>query len=205
MRNTLSFLFAALMALFVVGAPIAYMRWNNNQLRNFRVVEAGVLYRSSQLALPRMQQVVIDHDIRTIVSLRDGNDPVDHLEESWARERGLNFVRIKPRSWQPDANGKIPAEACVDAFRSVMADRANDPVLVHCFAGIHRTGLMCATFRIDFQGWTTEEAEAEMRLMGYTMLDEHEDVLGFLSRYRPRHTSKALPITPVGRHKNAHP
>ena len=39
-------------------------------------------------------------------------------------------------------------------FLAVMDNRANYPVLVHCFAGIHRTGTMCAVFRMEYHGWS---------------------------------------------------
>jgi hypothetical protein len=58
---------------------------------------------------------------------------------------------------------------------------------------------MCALFRMDFQGWTNVEAEAEMRLMGYSILEDHDDVLGYLATYRPQPAAKTLPILPVKR------
>src|ERR1019366_9112340 len=199
MKKILSFIFAGSIAVLMVAAPISYKRWHNQQYRNFRVVEAGVLYRSAQLPLPRVQQLLTDHHIRTVVCLRDGNDPADEAEETWVNAKGLNFVRIKPRPWFPDEAGKIPAETCAKEFRAVMDDPANYPVLVHCYAGIHRTGILCALFRMDYQGWTNTQAEAEMRIMGYTILDDHDDVLGYLAKYRPQRTPNAAPITPVKR------
>ena len=88
----------------------------------------------------------------------------------------LNFKCIPPRQWLPDSTGKIPGDHSVAEFRKVMDDPANHPVLVHCFAGIHRTGAMCAVFRMDYQGWTNDEAMSEMRTLGYTMLEDHDDV-----------------------------
>jgi tyrosine-protein phosphatase SIW14 len=205
MRNLFSFVFASGIALFMVGAPIGYKVWHDKQTRNFRVVEEGVLYRSAQLPLTHLQQVLTTHNIRTVVCLRDGKDPADRDEEAWVKARGLNFVRIAPRPWFPDAAGDIPAESCAQAFREVMDDPAHYPVLVHCFAGIHRTGILCALFRMDHQGWTNAEAEAEMRLMGYRVLDDHEDVLSYLAKYRPQRTSKTVPATPVKRQINARP
>ena len=155
----------------------------------------------AQLPLPRVQQLLTDHHIRTVVCLRDGNDPADESEETWVNAKGLNFVRIMPRPWFPDEAGNIPAETCAKEFRAVMDDPANYPVLVHCYAGIHRTGILCALFRMDYQGWTHTQAESEMRLMGYTILDGHDDVLGYLAKHRPQVPSKTVPITPVLRQK----
>jgi tyrosine-protein phosphatase SIW14 len=201
MRKTLSLIFAGLIAALLVAGPLGYKRWRDREYRNFHVVEDGVLYRSGQLPLPRLQQFVLTHGIRTVISLREGDKIDDQHEEAWVKAKALKFVRIPPRQWWPDAAGKVPAEASLKTFREVMDDPANYPVLVHCFAGIHRTGTMCAIFRIDYQGWTNDEAMAEMRTMGYSLLDDHEDINGFLVKYRPKHAVTAPPILarPVAR------
>jgi hypothetical protein len=63
--------------------------------------------------------------------------------------------------------------------------------------------MMCAVFRMDYQGWANEEAMAEMRTVGYTMLDDHEDVLGYLIRYHAPRVAKGVPALQAGfRKKN---
>jgi tyrosine-protein phosphatase SIW14 len=185
MYKWISFLLALLLTFLLVGSPLAYKRWHDKDYRNFHVVEEGVLYRSGQLPLRRLQQLVAANHIRTVVCLREGNDPLDQQEEVWVKAKGLHFVRIPPRQWFPDETGKIPADASVQTFRQVMSDPGNHPVLVHCFAGIHRTGIMCAIFRMEFQGWSKADAMTEMRTVGYSILDDHEDVQGYLQHYRP--------------------
>ena len=44
---------------------------------------------------------------------------------------------------------------------------------------------MCATFRMDFDGWTNEQAIAEMKALGFTLIDDTPDLLQFLSTYQP--------------------
>lgn len=205
MRTLFSFLFGLLIVLFMIAAPLAYQRQKSREFRNFRVVESGVLYRSGQLSVPRLRQIVSQYGIKTIISLRDGESDRDQAEEEWTHVRGFRFERIPYRSWAPDATGEVPAEIGIKEFRAVMDDPANYPVLVHCFAGIHRTGAMCAVFRMDYQGWTNAQALAEMRLMGYTMLDDHQDVRDFLTAYRPPHAAKKVLAIPTGRRLVAHP
>jgi protein tyrosine/serine phosphatase len=73
-----------------------------------------------------------------------------------------------------------------------MDDPANFPVLVHCFAGIHRTGAYVAVYRMEHDRWTNAEALDELRAFGYRNLDDEWDVLGYLEQYRPRWWRQAL-------------
>ena len=199
MPTKLAVVFGSLIAIFMVAVPFGYKRWHDKEYRNFRVVEEGVLYRSGQLPLPRLQKFVLTHGIRTVVCLRKGNDPLDQQEEEWVKFRSLKFVRIQPPSWYPDEAGNIQADAALQTFRDVMDDPANYPVLVHCFAGIHRTGAMCAVFRMDYQGWRNDQAMAEMRTMGYAILDDHEDVLSYMMKYSPPQAGKKVSAVPASR------
>src|SRR2546426_357127 len=135
MRTMLQLFFAAAIAALIIACPIAYKRWQDAEWRNFRVVEPGVLYRSGQMSLPRLQHVIAHYRIRTVVCLREGNALPDKAEEKWVTDAAKKFVRIPPRSWYPDAAGKVPAEIGLQTFRDIMDDPANHPVLVHCFAG----------------------------------------------------------------------
>jgi protein tyrosine/serine phosphatase len=203
MRNIV---LGTLVAALIVAVPISYKRWRDRDTRNFHVVQEGVLYRSGQLPLARLQQIVSAYGIRTVISLRDGSKRADEQEEAWiSTQPGLKFERIPYRSWWPDVDGKIPGDESVATFRKIMDDPANYPVLVHCFAGIHRTGTMCAVFRMDYQGWTNAQAIAEMRVMGYTVLDDHEDVLAYVTNYRPPHAAKAVRGEPALFRKPAGP
>src|SRR5262249_3868570 len=137
--------------LALVVAPGVLARHQQAQTRNFRVVRAGVLYRSGQMSLAGLRRVVHDYAIKTVISLRGGVGAADWAEEEYCRKEGILFVRIPPRHWG-DA-GTAPVEEGVRKFREVMADPRHHPVLVHCFAGVHRTGAYCAIYRMEFEGW----------------------------------------------------
>ena len=79
-----------------------------------------------------------------------------------------------------------------------MDDPANYPVLVHCFAGIHRTGAYMAVYRMEIDRWDNDAALDELRACGYRHLDDEWDVLGYLESYRPRW--KDAELTPTRRH-----
>jgi protein tyrosine/serine phosphatase len=174
----------------IVGMPTGYVYLRNKQSRNIRVVEAGKLYRSGQLGRQGFERLLHDYGIRTVVSLRDSADPnqppPDRHEEHYCQRQDIKFVRITPKSWWPEYNGPPPAEQGVAKFLAVMDDPKNYPVLLHCFAGTHRTGAMVAIYRMEYNHWNNDDALAELRNAGYTNLDNEQDVLTYLANYRPR-------------------
>jgi protein tyrosine/serine phosphatase len=184
MARLLSVTGVLLIIALMVGAPCWYKVEYDRRYRNFHVVEEGKLYRSGQLDLDALAQLVHQYGIRTIVDLRDGEKALDQAEEVWAAAAGVKHVRIPPRAWWTrDGHWPVPAEIGLAQFREIMRDPHNHPVLVHCWGGVHRTGLYCATYRMDFQHWPKPDAIAEMRALGYTILDQHSDVQAFLARY----------------------
>jgi tyrosine-protein phosphatase SIW14 len=178
----------------IVAGPYYFFQFRKAQFRNFHVVREGVLYRSGQMTQDGFQRMVYDHSIKTVISLRFAANPKDAppdaLEEALARCLGMNYFRIPYRSWA-FVNGSIAANKGVKKFLKIMRDPANYPVLIHCFAGIHRTGAYCAIYRMEFDNWSNEQAMAEMKAYGYA--DEHPDVFAYLENYRPKSPSTAEP------------
>ena len=190
MASRRQFILGAAAAAVVVGAPFVYSGHRKGTIRNLRVVEDGVLYRSGQLSPEGLDQIIRERGIKTIVSLRaartKGDPDPDAWEEEFCAARGLNHRRIVPRVWTSDDRGYIPAEENVRDFLAIMDRKENYPVLVHCFAGIHRTGTMCAIFRMEYHQWSAERAINEMQVCGFDPLDMQEHIEGYLRGYIPR-------------------
>jgi protein tyrosine/serine phosphatase len=170
--------------LALIAAPVGLAARQQVQMRNFRVVREGVLYRSGQMTALGLRRAVHDYGIRTVINLRDGTTALDRAEEEYCRKQGIRFVRLPPRNWG-DGTAAPPVADSVRTIRAVLADPANHPVLIHCFAGTHRTGAHCAIYRMEFEGWTNEQALTELKAFGYHNIDEELDVLGYLERYIP--------------------
>lgn len=179
----------------IVGVPVGYASYRNANLRNFAPVKPGVLYRSGQLSLTGLQRVINDFGIHTVITLRDaeiaGNRPPDWREEQFCKDQDIKYVRLRPQHWYaPPTGGPVPAEAGLKRFLAIMDDPANYPVLVHCFAGIHRTGAYMAVYRMEVDHWDNTAALDELRACGYRHLDDEWDVLGYLESYQPRWKTK---------------
>jgi tyrosine-protein phosphatase SIW14 len=183
-----------LVAGLLVGGPWAYLVYRQRMSRSFHVVEEGVLYRSGQLPVAGLSRIVHDYNIRTVISLREGDREDDQAEVKYCQRWGIKHVRIPPLAWW-SRDGKPPVEAGLKVFREVMDNPSNHPVLIHCFAGIHRTGAYCAVYRMEHQDWSNERALAELRRLGYDNLDEEWDVRGFLEAYQPRHEPQVRPVS----------
>jgi tyrosine-protein phosphatase SIW14 len=189
MVRSVRFILGMFITLTLIGGPIGYAHFRQAYSRNFRVVREDVLYRSGQMSIAGLKCAIHDHGIKTVVTLRDSlysdNPPPDLEEEEYCKAQGINYRRISPRTWWAPV-APIPAEEGVRIFRDVMDNPANFPVLIHCYAGIHRTGAFCAVYRMEYEQWSNAEAIAELRANGYKDLDDEWDLLGYLEQYQPR-------------------
>jgi protein tyrosine/serine phosphatase len=172
-----------------LGGPIAFGLFLKANIRNFHQVRDGVLYRSGQMSVFGLKNVIHDEGIKTVVTLRDAyypdDPPPDLAEEEYCRDQEINYVRIPPRSWWAPA-GEVPADEGIRQFLEVMDNPDNYPVLIHCFGGIHRAGAFTAIYRMEYQHWTNAEAMDEMKRCGYSTLDDEWDISTYLEKYRPR-------------------
>jgi protein tyrosine/serine phosphatase len=185
----LGWFFGLLIAALLVGGPLCYSNYRQTQMRNFRLVREGVLYRSGQMNLAGMKRVLRDYNIKTVVTLRDapteGDTPPDWEEEQYCNREEVNYYRIRPERWWASDNS-VPAERGVRRFLKIMDNPANYPVLVHCFAGVHRSGAYCAIYRMEYEHWSNGRAIGEMKTCGYANISDEFDLLGYLEKYKPR-------------------
>ena len=107
----------------IVGGPLAYVQYRREHVRNFHVVEEGVLYRSGQLSLDGLKAVIHEHGIKTVLTLRfpkdTGTPPPDLEEEEFCKLAHINHFRIASLEWYASV-GPIPAQKNVDKFLSIM-------------------------------------------------------------------------------------
>jgi protein tyrosine/serine phosphatase len=190
-----------MIVLALIAGPVGYAFYHQSTTRNFRVVHDGVLYRSGQMTLSGLKEIIHDYGIRCVITLRDSYDlnkpPPDLAEEEYCKSQGLLHVRMPLRGWDLGPDGTAPVDENMRKFLAVVNDPHNQPVLVHCFAGIHRTGGYCAVYRMEVEGWSNDEAIAEMKACGYSNLPDEWDILGYMTLYRVgRLNETAVETTP---------
>jgi protein tyrosine/serine phosphatase len=196
MPQLLRYGFGPIIAFLLFVGPLWYSQYRQAEVRAFRVVRDGVLYRSGQMSLAGLKRVLREYDIKCVVTLRDavhpGETPPDWEEEQYCKAEEITYLRITPERWWA-SDDSVPAEKGIRRFRAIMDNPANYPVLIHCFAGIHRTGAYCAVYRMEYEHWSNAKAIAEMRDCGYRNIDDEYDLLGYLEQYRPRWQAADVP------------
>ncbi|MGE0129870.1 MAG: dual specificity protein phosphatase family protein [Blastocatellales bacterium] len=92
--------------------------------------------------------------VKTIIDLRD--NPKDYAK-TLAEQAGLKYINF------PMSDKDYPAPDSAPKFLTLVNDKENWPVYVHCAGGRHRTGAMTAVFRMTNQGWDINRAYEEMK------------------------------------------
>lgn len=167
-----------LVAVVAVGVPAAYYRSNYTNFKRYRVVTPGKFYRSGQFTAGGLRAIVREQGIKTVINLQEENaDPFmpeewlakPHVTESeLCRELGVNYYALFGGEIVPPdqfAKGKRPA--VIDQYLSILDKKENYPVLLHCKAGLHRTGILTAIYRMEYENVSPGQAMEEVRANGF--------------------------------------
>lgn len=146
-----------LVVLAVVGA------WPHIFAKNFGVVVPGKIYRSGELTVAAMADVVHDHKIKTVIDMgayEEGSK--DDLLQAMTAE-SLGIERHVLRLY---GDGTGDPTMYLESLR-IMTDPEKLPVLVHCGAGSERTGCLVVLYRHLVQGVPIDDAFEEARRFGH--------------------------------------
>ena len=143
------------LALFIgatsgLGA-VAYhklLRW-----KRFEVVEPGVLYRSGILKDWQLEAAIDRYHFKTVFSFTHTNNSA---ERAVCQQAGVRRYYCYLHG-----NGVGPDDPYL-RFLEVVQDPSQQPILVHCSAGVQRTGGAVALYRILFNDWSFDRAIDEM-------------------------------------------
>ena len=136
-----------------IEAPRVLYQWATpveQSVNLFRVTPT--LFRSEQL-LAKDQALLPQNNIKTIINLRyfDRDDDQEELSNL-----GLNLVNQPLKSWH------IKPKQIAAVLYEIEQAQKQGGVLVHCYHGADRTGLIIGMYRIVNQGWRIDEAKREM-------------------------------------------
>ena len=198
MGEAVRWLLGTLAFLVAVGPPFAYFRYRYTEAKRLREVVPGRLYRSGQMTAEGLRKTIEKFGIKTVINLQHENpDPL--LPERWlgrgtvheselCKQLGVRYVLIKP-DVLPPGNQVTDEPPAVAEFLRELDDEANYPVLLHCKAGLHRTGRLIAIYRMEYQNWSEGDALRELRAAGYGFVaasEGDEFIIQFVQNYVPR-------------------
>ena len=143
---------AATLVLTGVAVSVSQNRHSEKAIKNFGKINENY-YRGSQPKQAEYAQLK-KLGIKTVIDLRRDHE---RDAEEWAHAAGLAYFLIPMRPGTPATSEQT------NYFLSLVNDSANWPVYVHCKGGKHRTGALTAIYRISHDGWTADQAYAEMK------------------------------------------
>ena len=137
-------------------------------LTHFHVIEPGVLLRCGQPRIGDLERILREHGLKTVVCARGGTrHPLRgrwfRKEKRWCAAQGIHLEHM------PFSDASLPPEHVFERFLALIADETNRPILVHCEQGFHRTGILCAAYRIRSCGWSLDQALEEMSNYGFEL------------------------------------
>lgn len=138
------------------------------QVVDISKIGSAVLIRSPQPDEDDIEDFKKEYGLKTIINLRGPSNDEWYYEERAACNK-LNIYML-----DLDASGRRePTDEEIEEFLSVVTNPGRWPVLIHCQAGIHRTGVYVAVYRIYVQKWTPQQAldELEDNYFNWTTAD----------------------------------
>jgi tyrosine-protein phosphatase SIW14 len=122
---------------------------------NFGEVTAS-LYRGGQPSDAGFESLA-KMGVGIVIDFREGGR---ENEREQVTKRGMQYISIPWHCAHPD-------HQTVAKFLGALRENSGKKVFVHCHAGVDRTGVMIAAYRMNEQGWTNWEAFKEMEAFGF--------------------------------------
>jgi tyrosine-protein phosphatase SIW14 len=186
------------LAALLVAVPLVHFRSEYAHHKRLRTVAPDVLYRSGQMTAEGFLDAVARYGLRTVINCQNEFPDPELAISFWdrrtvresevCRELGVRYVHLDPDlcSDRTDATAR---PRVIDQFLAVLDDPAARPVLLHCKAGLHRTGILAAVYRMEYEGWGPYRALEELKAHGFgdsAATAANDYVKQYILNYRPR-------------------
>jgi protein tyrosine/serine phosphatase len=123
-----------------------------------------------------LERTLKEHQIKTVINLME-EEPDPKLRQTYFNggkvlERdicdrlGVKFIYLQADTIPLQQSNRMAPKA-IGEFLAIMNDPANHPVLLHCRAGLHRTGVLSAVYRMEYDKWSPARAWMELRDNGF--------------------------------------
>ncbi|MBS1533924.1 MAG: dual specificity protein phosphatase family protein [Bacteroidetes bacterium] len=164
--------------------------YDMNINHNFETISEGKVYKSGVIPPDEIKDYVQKYHIKSIVDLRFPGtaDLVNNPEipeeltaekEAVAKIPGVNYFN--------NGSDQVPNQKNLDTFFQIMDNPDNYPVLIHCYHGVGRAEMYSALYRIEYEGFTNEQARQGVRTMiKFSSFDDGTPKGEYLKAYKSR-------------------
>ncbi|MBL0707473.1 MAG: hypothetical protein JJW00_00285 [Sulfurimonas sp.] len=166
MKKILTIVFIAIIAI------AAYYLYHVHLDYRFEVISKDKVFKSGLIKHEKLEGYLLEHNIKTVIDLMDPGvqnalhpakqkniDEEDRAIKEINKKNDLNIKHINIPSSQ------VPNKKTLTKFFEVLDDKDNYPVLIHCYHGTGRAQIYSALYRVEYEGWNTEDARQETRFM----------------------------------------
>lgn len=150
---------ALLVLLALVVTPLAFTVGAGTEVVDRTSEGRPILIRSPQPSAAKLVALNEEHKgVRTVLNLR-GDKPT----KDWFQDEARGVEQIGARWVHLNISGtRGLEEGELQQLLNLFEDESAWPIVAHCAGGVHRTGLVVALYRIQYQGWGIERAIREM-------------------------------------------
>ena len=178
--------FVVAIILFFVGKEVYVLNINHN----FETITEGKVYKSGVIPPDEIESYVKKYNIKSIVDLRmpGTNDLILNPEApgELAAEKAA-VAKIEGLNYYSNPSNQVPTNKNIEIFTKIMDDKANYPVLIHCYHGTGRAEMYSAIYRIEYENFTNEEARKGVRtLVKWSSFDDGKPKGEYLKGYKSR-------------------
>jgi protein tyrosine/serine phosphatase len=178
----------SILAIVLFFAGKYYYDMNINH--NFEIITQGKVYKSGVIPPNEIENYVKKYHIKSIVDLRmpGTNDLVLNPEKPGELQAEREAVaKINGVNYFSNPSEQVPNQKNIDVFTKIMDNKANYPVLIHCYHGTGRAEMYSAIYRIEYENFTNEEARNGVRtLIKWSSFDDGKPKGEYLKAYKSR-------------------
>lgn len=177
-----------------------YFTWQKHFNYNFGVISEGKVFKSAAINPEVLEDYTDEYKIKTIIDLR--NEITKYSSEEMAaaaaKIESVNYVNIRSK--------QVPDQDTLKRFYQILDNPDNYPVLIHCYHGLGRTMLYSALYRIEYEGFSNEEARSKTRWLVESPFYDSSFAQGknkgdFLINYKPRAMGSDATIETIAKYK----
>ena len=180
----------ALLLVVIVLIGVAKYVYDININHNFETITEGKVYKSGVIPPDELETYIKKYKIKSVVDLRFPGtaDLINNPEipkELTAEKEAIS--KIKGINYFNNGSDQVPQQENLNTFFKIMDNKANYPVLIHCYHGVGRAEMYAALYRIEYENWTTEAARQGVRtFIKFSSFDDGTDKGDYLKAYKSR-------------------